>query len=172
MSHDKPTTPKFKPDFSPTVSWPVYYAQLEEGGEDNADGERLWKIRMRWARPSDKDCIDYFDAQKRAARVRLDAINRLQASVTNLQAGDAAPTAEEINAALDAEAKVIFSVDAQLATWWKGWKVDAIEGFDPDNEADRSAILNMRGMKKCLADALDQLMAGGRQKNSQPLLGR
>ena len=51
-------------------------------------------------------------------------------------------------------------------------KPDAIEGYDPESEADRSALLESVGMKEALFVALNTMMAGGRLKNSQTPPGR
>jgi hypothetical protein len=163
----KPTGPQFKLDFSPVVGWPIFYTNTDE------DGEQVEvKIMMRWARPSAADSKKYFELQKRANAAKLDYVNKLQVELAqkmkdadSISAADM-PSSDEIEAQTAAIAESIFSLDEQLKLWWKGWKVGAVPGMDADSEADRAVFLNYNGMKAALATALDQLMIGGRQKNS------
>lgn len=160
------STPRFKPDFSPTVVWPAIFWQTAEDGEQTE-----FRIPMRWNRPTESDAKKYFELQKEALDVRMRVLTdfgkQLQAA-DGTQAMPTQPTDEELQAKQDE----IFNPEAQLAKWWKGWKPDAIDGYDPESEGDRARLLQAVGMKAALFAALNSMMAGGRLKNSQTPPGR
>ena len=159
------SAPRFKPDFSPTVVWPAIFWQTSEDGE-----QREFKVQMRWNRPTASDAKKYFELQKEALDVRMKALTDFGKQLQTADA-EALPT-QPTDEALQAKQDAIFNPEAQLAKWWKGWKPDAIEGYDPESEADRAALLEAVGMKDALFAALNSLMQGGRLKNSQMPLGR
>lgn len=169
MSQDTTKQAKFRPDFSPTVTWPVIFEQLQEDGP-----AREWKIPMRWHRPTQKDCDDFRKRQERAAQARIEYLQAAQKDAEKaVKDGATAIDFDAVSAGAEAASLAVFNPDAELARWWKGWPRDAIEGeLDPDSDADRASLLDIRGMRAAMHEALQMLMAGARQKNWQTPPGR
>ena len=174
MSDQKtPTGPRFKLDFSPTVSWPIFYLQTDDNGVQTE-----YKIMMRWNRPTQADALKFFEAQKKAAAARSDYVSKVQLDLaTQLKVAEnpdysQLPKTSEIEERANAAAAEHFDPDQQLDAWWKGWRTADVPDLDPESNADRSTFLNALGMKAALLTALEQLMLGGRQKNWQPPPGR
>lgn len=154
-------------DLSPIVVWPAFVPVVDD------DGALAWqRVPMRFARPTAAQAKDYLERRARAARVAFDAI-QAESRRFLVAVGDASAPAEPARTpeSIQAEQRAIFDEDAELMAWWKGWKPGAVDG-DPDSGVDRERFLAIQGFRDAVIKALDDLMAGGREKNSPASPGR
>lgn len=180
--------PQFVVAQSPFITWPVTFWSPQE---DGPEVEVTWPFRFR--RPMAADIKRYREAKKRrleresrdlqesiaeplrklTAEQRTEVIGQLDASVAAMVSeAPADPLTPEQR---EERLKTIFDPAAWREDLWRGWRtktlVDAKGGFlDPDSNSDRDYILQTAGLEEAIERAIDEMMMGGRQKNSRPSL--
>lgn len=182
---------QFVAALSACILWPVRFGLPQEDGPEI---EAVWMFRFK--RPNAADSKAYRDAK--VARLDREIRDRMESQVAPLRGLDAASlqmvaasgmvsTELLVEAAKPAPDKVltdeeraarldgIFSVAVWREKFWKGWKAQSLTGtegqvLDPDSAVDRAYILSIMGVEAAIDRALDEMLTGGRQKNSQPPL--
>ncbi len=188
------STPTKLPEFTISrapIMWPVNLFQPQEDGP-----EIEISMRMRFKRPLSSDTKAYIEARnKRIERERKDMDERFAAPLRKMTQAQrdaidpgllspdmlAAANAPEVETVLtDDERKArldaIFDAEAYRAKWWLGWPVGTMkdaEGspLDPDNTEHRAYLIEgVPGLEVAINKAIEEIMTGGRQKNSLPPL--
>ena len=188
------STPTKLPEFTISrapIMWPVNLFQAQEYGPEIEISQR-----MRFKRPLSSDTKAYVDARnKRIERERKDLDERFAAplrkmtqeqrdaidpgllspdmlAAANAPQPDKELTDDERTARLDG----IFSADAWRAKWWLGWPVGTMKNADgdplnPDSAEHRAYLIEgVPGLEAAINKAIEEIMTGGRQKNSLPPL--
>lgn len=188
------TSPTKLPEFTISrapIMWPVNFFQAQEDGP-----EIEVSLRMRFKRPLSSDTKAYVDARnKRIERERKDLDERFAAPLRKMTQEQrdaidpgllspemlAAANAVEIGKELtDDERKArldgIFDADAWRSKWWLGWPADSMKNADgdalnPDSLEHRAYLCEgVPGLEAAVNKAIEEIMTGGRQKNSLPPL--